>query len=113
MISRSISNDYTFSKFEPYNTVRLGRANSNDDTCSHSDMDSRSNSIIDEDNYTENQHTVSDPIPIPSPYKTRTREVNYDGKTTSDKRCLTPTPTKYYLQIQENVKKIRKLFANQ
>ena len=113
MISRSISNDYTFSKFEPYNTVRLGRANSNDDTCSHSDMDSRSNSIIDEDNYTENQHTVSEQIPIPSPYNARKREVNYDGKNILDQRCLTPTPTKYYLQIQENVKKILKLFANQ
>lgn len=113
MISRSISNEGTFSNFENFINVRLNRLDSKDEESITSEMDSRSNSIVDEDNYKESTCTYSEPIPIPPPYKTRTREVNYDGKTTSDKRCLTPTPTKYFLQIEENSQKIHNMFANQ
>jgi hypothetical protein len=111
MISRSISNECTFNNFENFNPIRLNRADSNDD-CSNSSVDSRSNSIIEEENSKEYIYTSSKPIQIPSQCKARKREVNYDGKTTSDKRCLTPTPTKYYIQIQENIQKIRNMFTS-
>lgn len=111
MASRSISNEYTFGKLECFVTNRISRFDSKDEVSSNSDMDSRSNSIVDEVSHNENTYTYSDKIPIPS--NSRQRELNYDGKIMSDQRKLTPTPTKYYIQIQENVKKIRKLFSKQ
>lgn len=109
MASRSISNEYTFGKLECFVTNRISRFDSRDEVSSNSDMDSRSNSIVDEVSNNENTYTYSDKIPIPS--NSRQRELNYDGKIMSDQRSLTPTPTKYYIQIQENMKKIRNLFS--
>ena len=111
MASRSISNEYTFGKLECFVTNRISRFDSKDEVSSNSDMDSRSNSIVDEVSNNENTYTYSDKIPIP--YKSRQREQNYDGNMMSEQRSLTPTPTKYYIQIQENMKSIRKLFSKQ
>lgn len=115
MISRSISDEYISRYFEDFIPVQVNRSVSKEDEYSDSSMDSRSNSIVDEDNYNKSARAFSEPIPIPipSPHKVRTREVNYDGKTTSDKRCLTPTPTKYYIQLEENTQKVRSMFTKQ
>lgn len=111
MTSHSISSDYTFGNMEGFVTNRISRFDSKEEVSSNSDIDSRSNSIVDEVSHNENTYTYSEQIPIPS--NSRQRELNYDGKTMSDQRKLTPTPTKHYIQIQENMKKIRKLFNNQ
>jgi hypothetical protein len=111
MTSQSISNEYTFSNFENSNNVRLSSVDSRDEVSSNSDRDSRSNSIVYDDSSKTMKYIQSDQIPIPSPYNARKREVNYDGENISDQRRLTPTPTKYYMLIQENMKKIQKLFT--
>ena len=109
MASRSISNEYIFSNFEISNKGRLSSFDSRDEVSSNSDIDSRSNSIVDDDNSKIMKYTYSDQIEIPSSPNVRKREVNYDGKNISDQYRLTPTPTKYYILIQENMKKVQKL----
>jgi len=78
MTSHSISNDYTFGNMEGFVTNRISRFDSRDEVSSNSDIDSRSNSIVDEVSHNENTYTYSEQIPIPS--NSRQRELNYDGK---------------------------------
>ena len=74
---------------------------------SSSGPESCSNSITEDECYSIGHYILSDKIQIPPPTIVRKRETNYDGTSILDLRYLTPTPTKYYNQLHENMKIIK------